>query len=80
MQAESERCYDQATSGSDGAELLCHTKDVKRSVWLIIRTVPDIAGHADYKTTANFYTHVRDEMLKKATVNMGEVFGSREKG
>ena len=39
-----------------------------------------IAGHTDYKTTANIYTHVRDGMLKKATVNMGEVFGSREKG
>ena len=38
-----------------------------------------IVGHTDYKTTANIYTHVRDEMLKKATVNMGEVFGSREK-
>ncbi len=35
-----------------------------------------IVGHADYKTTANIYTHVRDEMLRKATVNMGEVFGS----
>ena len=29
-----------------------------------------IVGHTDYKTTANIYTHVRDEMLKKATVNM----------
>ncbi len=38
------------------------------------------AGRTDYKTTTNIYTHVRDEMLKKATVNMGEVFGSREKG
>ena len=36
-----------------------------------------IVGHTDYKTTANIYTHVRDEMLRKATVNMGEVFGSR---
>ncbi len=39
-----------------------------------------IVGHTDYKTTANIYTHVRDEMLKKATVNMGEVFGNRETG
>ena len=39
-----------------------------------------IVGHTDYKTTANIYTHVRDEMLKKATVNMGEVFGSGEMG
>ncbi len=39
-----------------------------------------IVGHADYKTTANIYTHVRDEMLKKATVNMGEVFRNRAEG
>ena len=39
-----------------------------------------IVGHTDYKTTANIYTHVRDEMLRKATVNMGEVFGSRAQG
>ena len=37
-----------------------------------------LVGHADYKTTANIYTHVRDEILKKATVNLGEVFGNRE--
>ena len=36
-----------------------------------------IVGHTDYQTTANIYTHVRDEMLKKATVNLGEVFGKR---
>ena len=36
-----------------------------------------IVGHTDYQTTANIYTHVRDEMLKKATVNMNEVFQSR---
>ncbi len=30
-----------------------------------------IVGHTDYKTTANIYTHVRDKMLRKATVNMG---------
>ena len=36
-----------------------------------------IVGHTDYQTTANFYTHVRDEMLKKATVNMNEVFQQR---
>ena len=39
-----------------------------------------IVCHTDYKTTANIYTHVRDEMLRQATVNMGEVFGFREKG
>ena len=38
------------------------------------------AAHTAWNTAASIYTHVRDEMLKKATVNMGEVFGSREKG
>ncbi len=37
-----------------------------------------IAGHSDYQTTASIYTHIRDEMLKKSTVNMGEVFQKRE--
>ncbi len=37
-------------------------------------------GHTDYQTTANIYTHVRDEMLKKATVNLDEVFGRRAEG
>ena len=36
-----------------------------------------IVGYTDYQTTANIYTHVRDEMLKKATVNMNEVFQNR---
>ena len=36
-----------------------------------------IVGHTDYQTTANIYTHVRDEMLKKSTVNMNEVFQQR---
>ena len=39
-----------------------------------------IVGHTDYQTTANIYTHVRDEMLKKATVNLDEVFGRRAEG
>lgn len=39
-----------------------------------------VVSHTDYKTTANIYKHVRDEMLKKAMVNLEEVFGSREKG
>ncbi len=37
-----------------------------------------IVGHTDYQTTANIYTHVRDGMLKKSTVNMGDVFRKRE--
>ena len=28
--------------------------------------------------TASVYTHIRDEMLKKSTVNMGAVFKKRE--
>ena len=39
-----------------------------------------IVGHTDYQTTANIYTHVRDEMLMKATVNLDEVFGRRAEG
>ena len=39
-----------------------------------------IVGHTDYQTTANIYTHVRDEMLRKATVNLDEVFGRRGEG
>ena len=30
-----------------------------------------VVSHTDYKTKVNIYTHVRDEMLWKATVNMG---------
>ena len=36
-----------------------------------------IVGHTDYRTTANICTHNMDEMLKKATVNMNEVFQRR---
>ena len=36
-----------------------------------------ISGHSDYQTTASVYTHIRDEMLKKSTVNMDEVFRKR---
>ena len=36
-----------------------------------------IVGHSDYQTTANIYTHLSEEVLRKATVNMGEVFRSR---
>ena len=43
-----------------------------------LRYRPMIVGHTDYQTTANIYTHVRDEMLKKSTVNMGDVFRKRE--
>ena len=36
-----------------------------------------IVGHTDYQTTAIIYTHVRDEMLKKATVDLEGVFKKR---
>ena len=36
-----------------------------------------IVGHTDYQTTANVYTHVKEEMLKKATVDLNEVFRKR---
>ena len=36
-----------------------------------------IIGHSDYQTTANIYTHLSEEVLRKATVNMGKVFRSR---
>ena len=36
-----------------------------------------IVGHTDYQTTANVYTHVKEEMLKKATVDLNEVFRRR---
>ena len=40
--------------------------------------VMKIVGHTDYQTTANIYTHIRGETLKKSTVNMGDVFRRRE--
>ncbi len=36
-----------------------------------------IVGHTYYQTTANIYTHVRDEMLKNATVDLNGVFEKR---
>ena len=36
-----------------------------------------IVGHSDYQTTANIYTHIRDEMLRKATVDLEDVFRKR---
>ena len=37
-----------------------------------------IVGHSNYQTTADVYTHIRDDMLKKATINMADVFRKRE--
>ena len=36
-----------------------------------------IVGHTDYQTTANIYTHIKEEMLKKATVDLEGVFKTR---
>ena len=36
-----------------------------------------IVGHTDYQTTANIYTHLKQETLRKASVNMEKVFASR---
>ena len=36
-----------------------------------------IVGHTDYQTTGNIYTHIKEEMLKKATVDLEGVFKKR---
>lgn len=36
-----------------------------------------IVGHTDYQTTANIYTHIKEEMLKRATVDLEGVFKKR---
>ena len=33
-----------------------------------------IVGHTDYQATANIYTHIKEEMLKKAAVDLEGVF------
>ena len=33
-----------------------------------------IVGHADYQTTANIYTHLSEESLRKANISIGDVF------
>ena len=37
-----------------------------------------IIGHADYSTTANIYTHLKSEMMKKSSVDMEEVFRRKQ--
>jgi len=39
-----------------------------------------IVGHTDYQTTANIYTIVRDETLKKATVDLEGVIKENREG
>ena len=36
-----------------------------------------IVGHTDYQTTANIYTHLKEEPLRRASVNMERVFAKR---
>ena len=36
-----------------------------------------IVGHTDYQTTANIYTHLKEETLRRASVNMERVFAKR---
>ena len=36
-----------------------------------------IVGHTDYQATANIYTPIKEEMLKKATVDLEGVFKKR---
>ncbi len=38
-----------------------------------------ILGHTDYQTTANIYTHLNAEMMKKSSVNMEEVSLRKQK-
>ena len=37
-----------------------------------------ILGHTDYQTTANIYTHLNSEMMKKSSVDMEEVFRRKQ--
>lgn len=37
-----------------------------------------ILGHTDYQTTANIYTHLKSEMMKKSSVDMEEVFRQKQ--
>lgn len=37
-----------------------------------------ILGHTDYQTTANIYTHLKSEMMKKSSVDMEEVFRRKQ--
>ena len=37
-----------------------------------------ILGHTDYQTTANIYTHLNYEMMKKSSVDMEEVFRRKQ--
>lgn len=37
-----------------------------------------IGGHRDYQTTANIYTHLKEETLKKVAFDMDSVFSGKK--
>lgn len=37
-----------------------------------------ILGHTDYQTTANIYTYLKSEMMKKSSVDMEDVFRRKQ--
>ena len=37
-----------------------------------------LLGHTDYQTTANIYTHLKSEMMKKSIVDMEDVFRQKQ--
>ena len=39
-----------------------------------------IVGHTDYQTTANIYTHLSEETMRRASVDLGDVFKAKAKG
>ena len=38
-----------------------------------------IVGHTDYQTTANIYTHLGEETMRRASVNLDDVFQKKAK-
>ena len=73
--------YEQLLSLVKGKDYFAITTNVDncfQKAGIDIRTAQRLMGHADIRITANIYTHVRDEMLKGSTVNMGDVFRKRE--
>ena len=38
-----------------------------------------IVGHTDYQTTANIYTHLSEETMRRASVNLDDVFQKKAK-
>ena len=39
-----------------------------------------IVGHTDYQTTANIYTHLGEDTMRRASVDLGEVFKTKAAG